>query len=114
MAAYQSIQPNQLGQGAVPTILGTLYVVPATLRTILKDLDIANPKGYPIQVTVWIVEAGGTAGDGTAVPLIPGVTVPPNGILQWTGSQVLLPNMTIQHVANLAGLGILASGGEAT
>ena len=119
MANFQSTIPNQLGQAAVSTALATLYTVPATTRTYLKDIDVANNTGFPASITVWLVAAGGAAGTGNAVALLPNVPVPVNGVVQWTGSQVLLPGMSIQFQgagvgAQASGLGIVASGGEAT
>ena len=119
MANFQSTIPNQLGQAAVSAALATLYTVPPNTRTYLKDIDVANNSGFPATITVWLVPAGGTAGQGSAVALLPGVCVPVAGVLQWTGSQVLLPGMSIQFQgggvgASAGGLGIVASGGEAT
>lgn len=112
MAQYQNTVPNQLGQAAVGTSVSVLYTVPPLTRTYLKDIDIANSTAGVLAVSVYLVPAGGTPGVGTT--LIPGSAVPPNGLLQWSGTQVLLPGQTIQAAASGPGLSLIASGGEAT
>ena len=119
MANFQSTVPNQLGQAQVTAALATLYTVPASTRTYLKDIDVSNQGPNPATITVWLVPSGGAPGVGNAVALLPGVAVPVAGVVQWTGSQVLLPGASIQFQGGGAtwqgvGVGIVASGGEAT
>jgi hypothetical protein len=115
MAQFQSTVPNQLGKGPIGVAPAPLYTAPPATRVYVKDIDISQlPGGAPQSVTVWLVPAGGIAGQGASVPLIPGLVVSSPGLLQWTGSQLLLPGESIQPVASGAGLFIIASGGEAT
>lgn len=109
---FQSVTPNQLGQGGIPTAVAVLYTVPPNTRTFVKDLDIANSTGAPIQVTVYLVPPGGSP-DPLANVLIPNMTVPAFGIIQWTGSQIITDGATIQMVASSVGCTLTASGGEA-
>jgi hypothetical protein len=117
MAQFQSTVPNKLGMGPIGLSPAPLYTAPTSppARVYVKDIDIAQlPGGSPLSVTVWLVPAGGVAGQGNSVPLIPGLVVQSPGLLQWTGSQLLLPGESIQPVASGPGLYIIASGGEAT
>lgn len=109
---FQNVTPNQLCQGAVPTQVAVLYTVPANTRTFVKDIDLANNTGAAMQVTVYLVPPGGSP-DPLSNVLIPNMTVPSYGTLQWTGSQIIPQDATIQAVASAAGCTINASGGEA-
>jgi hypothetical protein len=113
MANFQSLVMNQLGQGALGTAVGTFYTVPASTRTLVKDIDVANNTGTAIAVTVYLVKNGGTPGDGSNT-LLPALTVPANSILQWTGNQVLLTGATVQALASATGLSFSVSGAEGT
>jgi len=57
--AFQTIVPNQLGQAAIGTPVSTLYTVPASTRTFLKDMDICNTTPAPILVSIFIVPSRG-------------------------------------------------------
>jgi hypothetical protein len=110
--AFQTVTPAKLGQAAMLTSASILYKVPASTRTFVKDIDIGNTSSAPIMVYVYLVPVGGSPGPSTV--LIPGISVPGNSILQWTGTQVLNANDTIQIQASGLGCTINASGGEAT
>lgn len=110
--AYQLVTPVKLGQAAIGITTSTLYTVPAATRTYLKDLDICNTSSTTSQtVTVYLVPSAGTA--GAANTLIPGVNIPPNGMFQWSGTQVMDTGDTIQVVSSGTTITISASGGEA-
>jgi len=111
--AFQTITPNELGQAGIPTTVGILYTVPAGVRALLKDIDIANNTASDIKVTVYKVPPGGTV-DPLGNVLIPNMTVPAFGILQWTGTQIMKEGGRIEMVASAIGCTITASGGEAT
>ena len=111
MASYQSITPLQLGQAAVTTSYATIYTVPASTRTYLKDFDIINTTGAIVYVYVSLVPSAGTAGTGNA--LMYNNALPAYTTMQWTGSQVLNAGTTIQVKASAVGCTITASGGEA-
>jgi len=113
MTNFQSIVPNQLAQAAVGVTKSTIYTVPASTRTIVKDIDVANNTAASINITVYLVNSGGTAGDGSNT-LLPALTVPAYSTLQWSGSQVLAAAGTIVAVASATGCSITVSGGEGT
>ena len=109
--AFQNITPVKLGQAAIGVTVSTLYTVPASTRTFVKDIDIANTGTSATTATVYLVPSAGTA--GTSNMLVPGVTIPPSGMFQWTGNQIMNAGDTIQIVAGVVGCTINASGGEA-
>src|SRR6266853_1022250 len=107
---FQNITGNKFGQAGIPTSVAVLYTVPPNTRSYLKDIDIANNTGAPIQVTVYLVPAGGSP-DPLGNVLVPNVTVPLYGQYQWTGTQIITDGDTIQMVASAIGCTINASGG---
>jgi hypothetical protein len=109
--AFQNITPVKLGQAAITTGVTTLYTAPASTRTFVKDLDIANTTGASINVRVFLVPSAGTA--ATTNALFYDAAVPANTTLQWLGTQILNAGDTIQIQASGAGLTITASGAEA-
>lgn len=108
--AFQNITPTTLGQAAITTGVTTLYTVPASTRTLLKEFSIANTTGADIDVRVFLVPAAGTAGTGNA--FLYDVPVPTANALQYNGVQVLPAGATIQIQAASTGLTITASGAE--
>jgi hypothetical protein len=107
--AFDVITPIKIGQvaiGITNTSVGT--AVPASTRWLVKNIDIANTTAASITVIVY-------AGDGTATSniLIPDVTIPANGIFQWSGVQVLNASDAMVAIASATGCTITASGGEA-
>lgn len=109
--AFQNITPAKLGQAAITTGVTTLYTVPASTRTLLKEFSIANTTGADIDVRVFLVPAAGTAGTGNA--FLYDVPVPTANALQYNGVQVMNAGETIQIQAASTGLTITASGAEA-
>lgn len=109
--AYQNITPTKLGQAAITVGVTTLYTVPASTRTLLKEFSIANTTGAAINARVFLVPAAGVAGTGNA--FLYDVPVPANNALQYNGVQVMNAGETIQIQAASAGLTITASGAEA-
>ena len=110
--AFDVITPVKLGQAAITTGVTTLYTVPASTRTLLKEFSIANTTAAAINVRVFLVPSAGTAGTSNA--FIYDLPVPANNTLQYNGVEVLNAGDTIQIQAASAGLTIIASGGEAT
>lgn len=109
--AFQNITPTKLGQAAIGVGVTTLYTVPASTRTLLKEFSIANTTGAPINVRVFLVPAAGAPGTGNA--FLYDVAVPANNALQYNGVQVMNAGETIQVQAAAVGLTITASGAEA-
>ena len=99
--AFDVITPVKLGQAAITTGVTTLYTVPASTRTLLKEFSIANT-----------TPSAGSAGTGNA--FLYDVPVPTANALQYNGIEVLNAGDTIQIQAASTGLTIIASGGEAT
>ena len=110
--AFQNLTPTKLGQAAITTGVTTLYTVPASTRTLLKEFSIANTTGAAINVRVFLVPSAGAAGPGNA--FLYDVPVPANNTLQYNGIEVLNAGDTIQVQAASAGLTIIASGAQAT
>lgn len=110
--AFDVITPTKLGQAAITTGVTTLYTVPASTRALLKEFSIANTTAAAINVRVFLVQSGGTA--GTANAFLYDVSVPANNALQYDGVQVMNAGETIQVQAASAGLTITASGAQAT
>ena len=109
--AFQNITPTKLGQAAIGVGVTTLYTVPASTRTFIKDLDIANTTAGILNVRVFLVPSAGAA--ATTNALFYDVAVAANSTLQWLGTQILNAGDTIQVQASGAGLTITASGAEA-
>jgi len=110
--AFDVITPAKLGQAAITTSVTTLYTVPASTRTLLKEFSIANTTAAAINVRVFLVPSAGTAGTSNA--FLYDVSIPANNTIQYNGIEVLNAGDTIQIQAASAGLTIIASGGEAT
>ena len=110
--AFDVITPTKLGQAAITTGVTTLYTVPVSTRTLLKEFSIANTTAAAINVRVFLVPSADAAGTGNA--FLYDVSVPANNALQYNGIEVLNAGDTIQIQAASAGLTIIASGGEAT
>ncbi len=110
--AFDVITPTKLGQAAITTGVTTLYTVPASTRTLLKEFSIANTTGAPINVRVFLVPVAGTPSTSNA--FLYDVPVPDANALQYNGIEVLNAGDTIQIQAASAGLTIIASGAEAT
>ncbi len=111
MANFQVVTPTQLGQAALTTSFATLYTTPVSTRTYVKQIDICNTTGGPIDVTVCLVPANGTAGVGNA--LFYTKALAGYSTLSWTGTQIMNAQGTLQAKASGAGCTITASGGEA-
>lgn len=110
---FRRIKPANLGRGAIATTptLTTLRITPALTRDIVKCIDICNTTAGVLTITVYLVESGGAAGASNT--LIPTINMPPNGVFQWTGTQVLNAGDSIQATASGAGITINVSGAEA-
>jgi hypothetical protein len=110
--AFDVITPTKLGQAAITTGVTTLYTVPASTRTFLKEFSIANTTAAAINVRVFLVPSAGSAGTSNA--FIYDIAVPANNALQYDGVQIMNAGDTIQIQAAAVGLTITASGAEAT
>ena len=110
--AYQTVTPLQLGQAVATTSAATLYTVPGSTRTYLKNIDIVNTSATSASFDIYLVPSAGTAGVGNA--LFYQQTVAAKTNVQWSGLQVLSAGATIQIKASATTtFTITASGGEA-
>lgn len=109
--AYQNITPKKLGQGGITGAVTTLYTVPASTRTLVKDIDVVNTTAGALTIDIYLVPSGGSA--GTTNALFYGYSINANSNLQWTGTQIMDAGDTIQIKASGVGCTIHASGGEA-
>ncbi len=109
--AYQNITPVKLGLKAIGTSVETVYTVPASTRTLLKDISICNTTAATVTVDVYLVPSAGSAGTGNA--LMYTLSISANSIIQWNGVQILNVGDTIQTKASAVGCTAHFSGGEA-
>jgi len=110
--SYNKLAPLRLGQGSIATTLTTRYTVPASTRTLVKDITICNTSNSnTAALSVYLVPSGGTAG-ATNI-LLSNVVIVPNGLFQWTGIQIMNAGDFIQDIALVTGCTINISGGEA-
>jgi len=113
MAFDTYLTPTKLGRGAIATspTVTTVYTCPVLTRAFVKSIDLCNTTASSLTITVYLVESGGTPGASNT--LVPTITLPPNGMFQWSGSQILNAGDTIRATASGAGVTINASGAEA-
>jgi hypothetical protein len=109
--AFDVITPAKLGQAAITVGVTTLYTVPASTRTFVKDIDIANTTAGALNLRVFLVPSAGVAATSNA--LFYDVPLNANSTTQWVGVQILNAGDTIQIQASGVGLTITASGAEA-
>ena len=109
--AYNNITAVQLGQAAITIGVTTLYTVPASTRSFVKNLDIVNTSAGALTYRIFLVPSAGTAGTGNA--LFYDFPINSKENIQWTGTQILNAGDTIQIQASGAGITITASGAEA-
>jgi len=109
--AFDTITPVRFGQAAITTSAATLYTTPASTRALIKKISVVNTTATAATFDVYLVPSAGTAGTTNALfyeqPLAAKET------LQWNGLQILNAGSTIQVKASIAGLTVVASGGEA-
>jgi len=80
---------KQLGQAKFNVAAAgvTVYTVPADTIATIKSIDVANLTNQSRDVRVHLVPNGQAAGIANA--LVYDIEVPANGILSWTGAQIL-------------------------
>ena len=109
--AFQDITGILIAQATITTGYVTIYTVVVDQRLYIKDIDICNTTSGALTVTVNLVKNGGSP-DLTNT-LFSGSSIAANDNLQWTGTQIMDYNGTIQVKASGAGLSINISGGVA-
>ena len=109
--AFSTITPVQLGQAPITNGYTTIYTVPVSTRTFVKDIDICNTTAGAVNVTVNLVPKSGSPTTDNA--LLYHITLPAYTVFQWSGSQIMDTEGTIQVFGSAVGCTITASGGEA-
>lgn len=111
--AFDVITPTQLGQGQAATAPSfyTLRTTPIHAKDIVKAIDVANDNATAVTFSLYLVPSGSSP--SASNKLIPTVSIPPNTIFQWTGTQVIGAGATIQANASATGVTVTVSGGEA-
>lgn len=109
--AFDVITPVRMGNAELTVGLATIHTTPIETRDLVKEIDISNNSTQAAVVDVHLVPAGDVANGSNR--LIPGVSVPANSILSWSGIQVLDAEGTIQASASVSDVTITISGGNA-
>ena len=65
----------------------TLYTVPASTKTIIKDIQICNNSASDCYISVWLVPNAGSASDENV--MFYQWNVPANDFVHWSGFQIL-------------------------
>lgn len=99
--------PTKLSQAALTGTPATLYTVPANQRAAIYDINICNTTAGVLTCTV-LAGAAATASNA----IFYGSTIPANGLVQWTGFQVLNSADVITGYGSAVGLTITISGME--
>ena len=112
MANYQTITPIKLGQAVLSTTGTLIYTTPASTKTYLKQIDVANTTNASKDLDIYIVPSGGTLGVGNAIVYT--VAVAQNTTYQWRGVQIMNAGDKLYGLcATATSLTLTASGGEA-
>jgi hypothetical protein len=109
--SYYDITPTKLAQAAMTTSYVTVYTVPLTVRTFVKDITIVNTTSSAINIYVSLVPKSGTA--GTANAIFYANALPANTTVDWCGAQIMNEEEFISVKASATGCTINISGGEA-
>ncbi|HEY6018754.1 MAG TPA: hypothetical protein VIY48_02360 [Candidatus Paceibacterota bacterium] len=94
--------PRKLGLLAVGTSVTTVHTVAYQQQDALTQFDVCNTTAASINLNVHIIPSGGSAGTGNA--LCYGVSIPANGVWQWTGELIMDAGTFIQANASATGL----------
>jgi len=110
--AFQSIVGAKLTQVSATTAYTVAYTAPTNSRVYVKDIDLCNTTGSPINVYVNLVSVNGSPATSNA--LFYNASIPAYTTVQWTGSQIIDAGDTIQVKASAVGCTINITGGIAT
>lgn len=112
LPTFEVFVPVKMAQLAMTTSVVTAYTTPASTRSTVQDIIIANTTGGALTCNVFFVPATGSAGTTNAI--LYGFSIGANTSYHWTGTQVLFPGDTIQVQASATGLTISISGQQAS
>lgn len=93
--------PKRLYTNQPGVSVSTLYTVPASTSTIIKNIFLCNTTGTDANVTLYFVPSGGTAGNTNKV--ISSYTVSANDSVVIDLSSVLETGDTVQGVQGTSG-----------
>jgi hypothetical protein len=110
--AFQSIVGAKLTQVSATTAYTIAYTAPTDSRVYVKDIDLCNTTAASLTVYIHLVSASSSPAASNA--LFYNLTVPAYTTVQWTGSQIMNANDTIQVKASATGCTINITGGIAT
>ena len=103
----------QLAQAAIGVAGAIIYTVPANTKTIIKSIDVANTAAAVRLLSVFLVPNAGAP--GVANVMFYALAIPAEGVLHWTGAQILdTAGDTIWVQADIVGMTITISGVEET
>jgi len=105
---------KNLCRQAVNTSGETLYTVPASTTTVVKDVHVCNNSASDCYLTLWLVPNGGSPTDENV--MFYQWSVPANDFVHWVGFQTLsTAGDTIQALAETTDqLTVTISGAEIT
>ena len=109
--AFNVITPARLGQVIITVAPVVVHTASTDTKTLVKQLDICNTTSAVVKVSVFLVPSGSSASVSNAI--FYAVSVPANGVVQWSGIQVLDAGGSIWASADVLGCTITASGGVA-
>ena len=103
-----------IARQAVGATTETLYTVPSSTKTVVKDIHICNNSSSDCYVSLWFVPNGDSASDENVI--FYQWNVPANDFVHWNGYQILdTAGDTIQALAETADqITITISGAELT
>ena len=102
---------KRLAISAVGTGAGTLlYTAPTGFRANVLDICISNTTSAGVSCTIHIVPVGSSP--AAANQMFPAISVPPNTLVQWSGTQVLSAGDFIQAIGGASGITVIISGEE--
>lgn len=91
MATFTEIN---LSHGLITNGTDTLYTVPASTKTIVKDIWICNTTATAATITIWIDPDGTTAGDAQAI--LKNYSIPATDFLHISGFWIMAAAATIK------------------
>jgi hypothetical protein len=108
-----ALTEKNLGQAQLTTGTTTLYTVPSSTRTVVRDMQIVNTSLVTATVTVWIDTDGTSATDAEAV--LKTFSIAPSDFLHWFGWVVMTAAATIKATASAnSSISITVNGAEIT
>jgi hypothetical protein len=111
MANYQSVTPVQIATAAVTNVDTLIFTATASTRLFIKDINIANTNVAARTINLHIVPSTGTVGTGNA--LMYNLSIAPNTVYRWTGTQIMNSEDKLYVKASDTGLTVFVSGAEA-